>query len=149
MDQATQEMRNFAERLIAHDAKGNKTSEADTTGAFLVVEKLRPHFATLTGKVGFRALLSRALALANAEVSWLRAVHVKADGSLEGLDELGVQVGPDESLEGRVVLLARLLGLMATFIGANLTARLVRDVWPKLSLEDLDFGRGDEDEKQR
>jgi hypothetical protein len=101
------------------------------------------------GKVGFRELLSRALALANAEVPWLRAVHVKADGSFEGLDELGAQVDPDEIFEGRVVLLAQLLGLLVTFIGEDLTLRLVREVWPKLSLNNLDFGKGDKNEKPK
>jgi hypothetical protein len=57
------------------------------------------------------------------------------------LDELGPQVGPDEIFEGRVVLLAQLLGLLVAFIGELLTLRLVRDVWPKLSLNDLDFGK--------
>ncbi len=91
------------------------------------------------GNVGFRALLSRALALANAEVPWLCAVHVKSDGSLEGLDELEAQVHPQEIFEGRVVLLAQLLGLLVALIGENLTLRLVREAWSKLSFNDLDF----------
>ena len=101
------------------------------------------------GNAGFRALLSRALALANAEVPWLRAVQVKADGSLEGLEELHAQLDPDEIFEGRVVLLAQLLGLLVAFIGENLTLRLVREVWPKLSLNDLDFGKGGKNEKTK
>jgi hypothetical protein len=126
-------MRVFAERLIAYERRDNKSSETKTPAAFLVGEKLRPHLAPLMGNVGFRALLSRALALANAEVPWLRAVHVKAaDGSFQGLDELGAQVDPDEIFEGRVVLLAQLLGLLVAFIGEDLTLRLVREVWPKL-----------------
>jgi hypothetical protein len=142
-------MRDFAERLIAYETRGNKFSETKVPAAFLVCEKLRPHLARLMGKVGFRELLSRALALANAEVPWLRAVHVKADGSFEGLDELGAQVDPDEIFEGRVVLLAQLLGLLVTFIGEDLTLRLVREVWPKLSLNSLDFGKGDKNEKPK
>ena len=136
-------MRDLSQCLIAYETRGNKSSETKTPAACLVGEKLRPHLATLMGNVGFRALLSRALALANAEVPWLRAVHVKADGSLEGLDELEAQVDPDEIFEGCVVLLAQLLGLLVAFIGENLTLRLVREVWPKLSLNDLDFGKGD------
>ena len=127
-------MRDFAERLIAYETRGNKSSETKTSGPFLVGEKLRPQLATLMGNVGFRALLSRALALANAEVPWLRAVHVNTDGSFQGLDELGAQVDPDEIFEGCVVLLAQLLGLLVAFIGELLTLRLVRDVWPKLPL---------------
>ncbi len=140
-------MRDFAERLIAYETRGNKSSETKTPAACLVGEKLRPHLATLMGNLGFRALLSRALALANAEVPWLRAVHVTADGSFEGLDELGAQVDPDEIFEGCVVLLAQLLGLLVAFIGENLTLRLVREVWPKLSLNDLDFSKRDKNEK--
>ena len=138
-------MRDFAERLIAYETRGDTKAPA----AFLVSEKLRPHLASLMGKVGFRELLSRALALADSEVPWLRAVHVKADGSFEGLDELGAQVGRDEIFEGRVVLLAQLLGLLVTFIGEDLTLRLVREVWPKLSLNTLDFGKGDKNEKPK
>jgi hypothetical protein len=140
-------MRDFAERLIAHETRENKSSETKTSSPFLVGEKLRPHLAPLMGNVGFRALLSRALALANAEGPWLRAVHIKADGSFEGLDELGAQVDPDEIFKGRVVLLAQLLGLLVAFIGEDLTLRLVREVWPKLSLNNLDFGKGYKNEK--
>ena len=140
MSRATPQMRNFAETLIADESRGNQSSGTNPPAAFHVCEKLRPHLATLMGNTGFRALLSRSLALANAEVPWLRAVHVKADGALEGLNELGAQVDPDEFFEGCVVLLAQLLGLLVAFIGENLTLRLVREVWPKLSLNDLDFG---------
>ena len=142
-------MRVFAGRLIAYETTGNKSSETKTPAACLVGEKLRPQLATLMGNVGFRALLSRALALANAEVLWLRAVNVKADGSFEGLDELGAHVDLDEIFEARVVLLAQLLGLLVAFIGEDLTLRLVREVWPKLSLNDLNFGKGDNDEKPK
>jgi hypothetical protein len=142
-------MRDFAERLIAYETRGNKSSETKPPAVFLVGEKLRPQLATLMGNVGFRALLSRALALATAEVPWLRAVHVKADGSFERLDEFGAHVDLDEIFEGRVVLLAQLLGLLVAFIGEDLTLRLVREVWPKLSLNDLNFGKGDNDEKPK
>jgi hypothetical protein len=69
-------------------------------------------------------------------------MHIKADGSFDGLDELGAQVDPDEIFKGRVVLLAQLLGLLVAFIGEDLTLRLVREVWPKLPLNNLDFGKG-------
>ena len=101
------------------------------------------------GNGGFRALLSRALALANAEVPWLRAVHVKADGTLEGLEALHAQLDPAEFLEGRVVLLAQLLGLLVAFIGPSLTLRLVGEIWPQISLNDLDFGNGGKNEKSK
>ena len=132
-------MRDVAQRLIAYEAKGKTSPKAKNQLAVLVNERLRPHLAALMGSVGFRALLSRALALAYAELPWLHAVHVKADGSLEGLDELKAHVGSDEILEGCVVLLAQFLGLLVTFIGEDLTLRLVRESWPKLPLNEFDF----------
>jgi hypothetical protein len=136
-------MRDLAERLIAYEAKGNKSPKAKNPLASLVDERLRLHLAALMGRVGFRALLSRALVLANAEIPWLRAVDVQADGSLEGLDELKARVGSNEFLEGCVVLLAQFLGLLVTFIGEDLTLRLVRESWPKLPLNEFDFRKGD------
>src|SRR5471030_1971555 len=127
MSRATPKMRDFAERLIAYETRGNKSSETKASAAFLVGEKLRPHLARLMGKVGFRELLSRALVLAKAEVPWLHAVRLKADGSFEGLSELAAEVEPDEIFEGRVILLAQLLGLLVTFVGEELTLRLVRE----------------------
>ena len=137
MSRATPKMRNFAEHLIAYETKENNSSATKRPAAFLVCEKSRSHLATFMGNTGFRALLSRALALANAEVAWLRAVHVKSDGSLEGLDELAAQVDPKEITEGSVILIAQLLGLLVAFIGENLTLRLVHEVWPQLSLNNF------------
>jgi len=139
-------MRNFARRIMTYQMTGKKSSWSKSSAAFQVCDKLRPHLATLMGNVGFRALLSRALALASEEVPWLRAVHVKSDGSLEGLEELGAQVDPQESAEGGVVFLAQLLGLLVAFIGKNLAVRLLHQVWPKLSLNDLDSDNGGKNE---
>jgi hypothetical protein len=149
MIQAAQQMRNLAERLIAHETRDNKSSGTKSPAVFPVPEKLRPPLAALVGSMGFSALLSRALVLAGPDVAWLRAVHVKADGSLEGPADLEAQVAPEKIIEGRVALLARLLGLLMALIGENLTMQLIRDVWPKLILNDLNFGNGDGDEKEK
>jgi hypothetical protein len=141
-------MRDFANRLIAHEAQGKK-SATRTPAAFPVCERLRPHLATLVGNTGYRALFLRARALAGAEVPWLRTVQVKADGSLGGVEELHTQLDPDELFEGRVVLVAHLLGLLVAFIGENLTLRLVREIWPKVRLSDLNFGNGGKNEKAK
>lgn len=142
MSRATPTMRDLARRLIAYESRSHKSAPAKSPATFPVCEKLHPHLATLVGNVGYRALLSRALALANAEVAWLRAVHVKADGSLETPEELHAQVDPKEILEGKIVLLAQLFGLLVAFIGENLTLRLVGEIWPKVALKGLDFGNG-------
>jgi hypothetical protein len=101
------------------------------------------------GTLGFRALVSRALALASAQVPWLHAVHVKSDGMLDGLDlpELEAQVSREKIAEGGAELIAQLLGLLVTFIGANLTLQLVCDIWPRVPLSDLNLAKGEENEK--
>jgi hypothetical protein len=142
-------MRNFAKRLVAYETLGNKSSGPKITEAFQACEELRPHLATLMGNAGFRALVSRSLTLAGAEVPWLRAVNVTSDGSLEGLDKLGDRLDPVEIAEGKVVLLAQLIGLLMAFIGEKLTVRLLREVWPKLSVDDLASGNGITNEKTK
>jgi len=95
------------------------------------------------GNGGFRALLSRALVLAGAEVPWLRAVRVSADGTLEGLEKPAAGLNPAEFHQGRVVFLAQLLGLLVAFIGPGLTLRLLCEIWPQLATDNVDFGNGD------
>lgn len=124
--------------LLGYEARALSSSPSDEAAAvFRVCEKLRLALSQLTGVGGFRSLLSRALALAGAEVPWLRAVHIKANGSLEGVEALQAKLTKEEISLGEVMLVARLLGLLVTFIGPALTERLVQDIWP--TIEDLKF----------
>jgi hypothetical protein len=141
MKRATAHMRDFAKRLIALEEKMHKASKARPLAGFYVCEKLRPPLATLMGNAGFHSLLSRALLLAQGEVAWLRAVHVNADGSLDEMAELDRQLDSQQIAEGRVVLLAQLLGLLVAFIGEDLTMRLAREIWPNLLFDGMDFSR--------
>ncbi len=125
-------MRKIAETLVAYETASNQFSKAEAAAAFHVAEKLRPHLANLMGVGGFRALLSRALVLANAEVSWLGKVRVEVDGTLEGLKRTHLQLDQAEFLEGSVVLLAQLLGLLAALIGLSLTLQQLNEIWPDL-----------------
>src|ERR1700722_19894117 len=112
MNQAVPPMRDLAKRLIAFDTREKKSAGNQNGDAFQVCEKLRPQLVTLVGNEAFRALLAHALALARAEVATLREVQVKADGTLEIPGEIRAQVHADKYFEGRVVLLAQLLGLL-------------------------------------
>lgn len=137
-------------RLMAYETpSGSKFSDGAGQATFHVIDELRPQLTNLMGNGGFRGLLSRALALGNEEVRWLRAVHVTADGALDGWKELHAQLDPAEFTEGKIVLLAQLLGLLVAFIGAGLTSRLVLDIWPELSLSALDLGNGEAHEKKK
>ena len=133
MNRATPLLRDFVERLIAHETQRTTPAGTENPVAFRLCEELHPHLATLMGRVGFYALFSRALALAAAEAPELCAVQVQPDGSL-------VQDGPAAGLTaGSVALLTRLLGLLEAFIGQKLTLRLLREVWPNVPLSALHF----------
>ncbi|HEX9783628.1 MAG TPA: hypothetical protein VGA56_12970 [Opitutaceae bacterium] len=141
-------MRKLAKRLIAHDARENKSSETISPTTFPVPEKLRPLLAALVGNAGFRALLSRALVLARPEVPWLRAAHVKADGSLTGPAKFEAQIDPETIVAGRIAVLAQLLELLRDFIGGHLTMQLIREAWPALFLKVSSFANGDGNESE-
>ena len=141
MSRASSKMRHFAKRLTVYERRAGTPSETKTLPVFRVCEKLRAHLATFMGNTGFRELLSCALPRAQAEIPWLSSAHVKADGTLEGLEDLSEKRNPDELLEGGIVLVAQLLGLLVAFIGEPLTLRFVREVWPEVPLDDLEFGK--------
>jgi hypothetical protein len=61
--------------------------------------------------------------------------------------EVEAQVSSEAIAEGGVELLAQLIGLLVTFIGANLTLQLIHDIWPGIQISDLDFAKGEKNEK--
>ena len=139
MSTASPEIQNLARRLLAFEATHQNSSDARVDVAVRVIEELRMHLSRLTGVDGFRSLLSRALTLAKAGVPSLNMVHVRADGSLEGF--VGIEQSEDAGAGGQagIVLVAHLLELLVTFIGAPLTLRLVRDKWPDASMDGADL----------
>jgi hypothetical protein len=142
-------MRAFAKCLIDYETGGNILRESDPLADFRAPEKLRPQLFALMGRTGFRSLLSRALAMAGEEVTWLRAVHITKDGSLEGLPDLKAEVKPEQFTEGSIVLLAQMLRSLVAFVGEDVTLQQMRQVWPKLPLQNLTFKSGDKDEKAK
>jgi hypothetical protein len=135
MSHSTPDMQGFARRLVTHEAVGNKPPAFGG-----VVEKLRPPLVALTGVLGFQSILSRALAVAGEDVRWLRAMHIKGDGSLECPAEM-THLDKEEIADGEVALIARLLGLLMTFIGEALTLHLLQDAWPEVLTNDFDSSK--------
>ena len=125
----------LAGRLIAIEAGSSKPPDADEV--VRVVEKLRVPLTKLTGAVGFRTLLARALALANADVPALKTLRVQSDGKLDRFGELAQSQDPEAILNGAIALVAHLLGLLMTFIGQPITLRLVQDAWPDASIDSM------------
>jgi hypothetical protein len=128
-------MRDLAHRLLVYEAGAGKASEPP---AIRVYEKLRQSLGEFVGVAGFQSLASRALTLARPEVPSLSAALVAADGSLEGLGEIETRfgMGKDSAIDGEIILIARLLGLLRLFLGEALTLSLLRSTWPGEVFED-------------
>jgi hypothetical protein len=138
VSRATPELRRIARRLLALEAAASEAADAPAP-AVRVCDTLHRSLSRLLGVAGFRALLARALTLAADEARWLHAVRVTADGSLEGWGDVAGQRSRDERAHGGELVIAQLLGLLVTFIGAALTARLMQEAWPELSAGELEF----------
>lgn len=147
MIRATPKLRDLAERLISVGVIETESSTSKPPAVFTVIDNLRPFLAQVVGVLGFSAVLARALAITSAHTAWLRAVHVKPDGCLEGLDDLAAKVGPNEIAEGQVLLLTEFIGLLVLLIGERLMLQLVCQAMPEVPKHDLYFVKGIKREK--
>jgi hypothetical protein len=138
MNTTTSANKDLARRLIAYEATRN-SSDGPLGAALQACETLRGPLVKFVGAAGFRSLLSRALAIAKAEIPSLGAVQVRPDGSLEGLE--GVEQNQDA--DAGAVVVTQLLGLLVMFIGEPLMIRLVQDAWPDATEAETDrMGEG-------
>ena len=142
MNHASQKMRFLATSLVAHESKAGRYSQIGSKPMLAVIAKLRTPVEDLMGSSGFRALSSRAMALAGRDIPWWSGIRVGDDGQLDGLIEAERRVGPQKIADGGIIVLACMLGLLVAFIGESLTLRLVREVWPRFPLNDY-FTQGD------
>ncbi len=117
-------MRNLAQRLLT--IEGENGGDQESFAAERVFAKMGTHLSKRIGQAGFRTLSSRALALTETSFPSLRDVRIEENGSLVGLR------GTGEDSEAALALLACLVGLLVTFIGEDLTLRMLSAVWPKL-----------------
>jgi hypothetical protein len=131
---------NLARKLISEESRSTETANSGGRPAFRVCEKLRRPLSTLAGAAGFRSLAARALTLAKAEDSWLEGVTVNPDGSFEFTGGIVAQLETSKAAKAGAAVVARLLGLLITFIGEALTIRLMHDVWPNAALVKLKPG---------
>ncbi len=133
MDNLSPGIRDLARRLLTLEAANSSVDDAHGHALGRVFEKLQVSLTRLTGADGYRALMRRALALARAEAPELQGITESSDGTLERLQEgVGADGKPIDS--GAVIVIANLLGLLVIFIGEPLMMRLIREVWPDVSL---------------
>jgi hypothetical protein len=147
-------MRDLALRLLTYEAVADKDSRPMESATLRAYEKLRQSLVLFAGAAGFQSLASRALVLAQTEAPGLCAVQVTVDGALKGLgdvdpqtnmnkDQAGnQQAGEDPPGEAGAILIARILGLLLTFLGEALTLSLLRNAWPDATFDDSNSGNG-------
>src|SRR5688500_6374489 len=132
MNKPTPAMQLLAERVIGFEKRAYKSASSAKPVVAVACEKLRPALGMLMGNGGFRVLLTRALARATVLEPSLQAARVTIEGGL--VIENGSTPLDQKKLEaGSIALVAELLGLLAAFIGENLTIQFVREAWPRLS----------------
>jgi len=158
-------MRELAQRLLSYEAAAAETSKslepfasldsavprgpALRVPALRVYEKLRLSLTAFAGAAAFEALAFRALTQAKSEAPSLWPAQIAAGGSLQGLDAFEPQIEIHKDLaekfqagDGAVVLIARLLGLLGTFLGEALTLSLLRAAWPGEAFDDSNTAYG-------
>jgi len=118
-------------RIIAIEAGRADSSDWQGSPVARACDRMRVPLTNLMGVSGFASLTSRALAMARQDDPSLCVVTMRTDGSLEGFEEYERGWTGTTDREGKF-LVARLVGLLATFVGESLTLRLMQEVWPEL-----------------
>jgi hypothetical protein len=126
-------MRDWAQQLLAYEAGLPDASASDIPLVSRVLDSLRRPLVTLAGLNCWCLLLARALASGKAQTNLLRAARIGRDGGLEGY-----QPGKRGDRETDVILIAQLLGLLASLVGEGATLRIVAGVWPGLRISDTE-----------
>jgi len=137
-------MRDLAQRLLAVEAASASVSPAHVHEAVRVCNKLRTSLTRFAGADGFTSLMRRALALARTDIPSAHHIKIKADGSMEGLEELDADAGSLQNsgnggAEAAIAITSHLLELLVTFVGEPITLRLVCENWPTGSLDENQY----------
>lgn len=125
---------NLARRLLAYEGLTATRSPSMESAIVRLYEKLRGQLCAPLGAAGFRALASRALTLAKSKSPGLGTIQVRADGFLQGLEQLETLQGTDQESEVGVVLIEQFFDLFLNFLGDTLTMQLVQNIYPDLKV---------------
>jgi len=147
MRRARPETHNLALELLAREGGVGGDPEREVAAAERVFRKLGEPLSMLVGRAGFQSLLARAINLSAAESPLLRGIvgETLQEDSLQGLRPALPGADAAEVTEAMVNVVANLLWLLVTFIGRDLSMRLVREAWPGLGTGDSESGASEVD----
>jgi hypothetical protein len=125
--------------LLAKETVGETNPPRLADAAERVGQKLSQRLGQSVSAAGSQALVARALHLARAEFPFLEGVSAGAtpEECFAGLRKRVLSFEVSEVRTGLVAVLGILLDLLVGFVGAGLTWRMVRDVWPDLPFFEL------------
>jgi hypothetical protein len=125
-------LRQLALKVLAQHAGPAAGAEALAAAVQRAYDDLARVSAPLIGQVGVDALTGRALHLAQREYPWLAQTlePEQADGPFAQVIFCLNQQDPAVAIEAAGAVFATFTGLLVTFIGEPLTARLLRKAWP-------------------
>jgi hypothetical protein len=126
--------REFTLSMLMHRAGPAAGAEAIAAEANRAYDDLARVLTPVIGDVGVAAMTDRALHLSTREYAWLPSPEPgSADTQFTQVIEALKRQDAVLATEAAAAVLAAILGLLATFIGEPLAARLVRQAWPDAS----------------
>ena len=122
----------LARQLLLQESGGHRESVALAEALERVCQRLHQRMVGLIGRAGFAALFTRALHLAREAHPALTGVAFddQAEVCLRGTHEFAAARQPSEVSDAMGTILAQFVGLLITFIGEELSMRLIREIWP-------------------
>lgn len=149
IEQFPAELRGLVRRMLLYESKGQWRSPTELAeAADRACQKLYDQMAQLFGHGGFHALIARSLKLTGREFPELRDVEDEPQGeaclrglhgSLEGADF-------DTARQAVEAVFANLINLLNSFIGTDMTMRLLARAWPEVPIREK--GPGSEEAKK-
>jgi hypothetical protein len=121
-------------KLLAHEVH---SAPDPAEAAARLYEKLLLHLSPLIGSIGVQALIARSMQLTKAEhpcfekftapLQWTQEPEDLGDHLRDCLREQALSVAREAAED----LFSGFFSLLATFIGARLTAQVLHGVWPE------------------
>jgi hypothetical protein len=132
MSSVSSATRRLAHHILTREAGSQATSAMLTAATERICQRLRWRLTSLIGSLGFAALYSRALRLAQQEYPSLHSVEFSdgAEVRLIGLQEFAADVrDPVQAQDALAAIVAQFIVLLIAFIGEDLTLRFIDEAW--------------------
>jgi len=129
----------LAQQLLAYESSVHPRADELPTVARHIYDRLRVRLSVFLGDVGFDALWERALSMARRAV---RSANEAPGEHAETLPPgLSVALAGRDAAEAQSVLVAAFasfFALLFSFIGEDISLRLIRQMWPDLRFDAAD-----------